>query len=230
MPRPTLPALAACLCLPASALVLPAVASAAPLVGFDLRITPYRGGGSNAGNFGFPYADLTNTSDSADIVDYQLTIGDESYFWDLSRVNASSQVPSASATNVAPGEVIDNVGGDVIHYTFAPGVFTPGTTFSHRSDIDRQSEVGAAEVYTENQPDFRNVLFDLGGSDTADNALVTVTYSDGQTLSTRVPEFPAATSNDYYSFSFSGSQVPEPSALCVIGLAAAGALGRRRRT
>jgi hypothetical protein len=47
---------------------------------------------------------------------------------------------------------------------------------------------------------YRQILFDLNGSDKSDNAVVTVTFDDGTVLSDQLPDF-AQTSDDVYTFS-----------------------------
>ncbi len=190
----------------------------AGVVNATLRITPYRGSGTNANNLAFPYVDVTNTSDSADIVDYQLTIGDTNYFWDGALVNASSKIPSAEAANVTPGTTLDNesISNTLIHYTFAPGVFTPGIVFSYRANLVADSQAGVIpKQYTTDQADFRSVLFDLNGTDTSHNAVVTLAFSDGQVIQQALPDF-TATDNNYYTLTLD-QVVPEPASLALCG-------------
>lgn len=170
-------------------------------VSATIRVTAYRGSGSNTDNVGFPYIDLTNTSVSADILDYQITIGDTSAFWDTVRINSSSQIFDFEVNLVTPGMELDNMSAadDTIHMTFEPDIFAPGFTLSHRNDIDLDINDGAAgENYTEGNreaTDFRQILFDLDGSDSSDNALITLVFSDGQVISQHLPDFQSSDEN-----------------------------------
>lgn len=201
-------------------------AAQADAVSAEIRITAYRGTGTNANNIGFPYIDLRNTADTADIIDYQITIGDTSYFWDGALINSSSQIPASNLTIVTPGSTLDDLAAshNVIHMTFAPGIFTPGTVLSHRNDIDRDAEEGVTETYPVDQPDFRHVLFDLDGSDDSDNALITITFSDGQVIQQRLPDFSSADENTTaisqsthnFGYIVLDQVVPEPMSLAML--------------
>lgn len=211
----------------------------ADAVSAEIRITAYRGTGANANNLGFPYIDLRNTADTADIVGYRITIGDTSYFWDGALINASSQIPASNLTIIAPGSSLDDLAAsdDVIHMTFAPGIFTPGTVLSHRNDIDRDAEAGVTETYPVDQPDFRQVLFDLDGSDDSDNALITITFSDGQVIQQRLPDFSStdentsAISSSTHNFGYIrlDQVVPEPMSLAMLSGGLLLLTPRRRR-
>jgi hypothetical protein len=164
-------------------------------VSATIRVTAYRGTGPNIDNVGFPYIDLKNTSVSATIVDYKITIGDTSAFWDAAKINTSSEIFPFQVTIVSPEDILDNqyATDDTIHMTFEPDVFFPDFTLSHRNDIDLDINEGApGEVYTEGSreaTDFRYILFDLDGSDSSDNALITLVFSDGQIISQHLPDF-----------------------------------------
>ncbi len=138
--------------------------------------------------FNYPIFQLTNTSALATIESFDLTIGDTAFNFDNARVNAQSS--GTKVTLISPDR--DGGGGvrsDIL--SFALGGFTPGSFVEGNTDIDRDN--------FNSDEDFRQVLFDLNGTDSSDNAVVTVTFDDGTVLSGQLPDF-SQTSDEVYTF------------------------------
>jgi hypothetical protein len=117
-----------------------------------------------------PYIELKNTSDTASITHFRMTIGDTSQNFDLVQFLAASSSPGVSITNVTPDTVQNGAKGDFIDFDIVG--LTPGKFLRFRVDIDPDSS---------NQPaysDYRTVLFDMNGASTADNSQVTIKYHD----------------------------------------------------
>ena len=164
---------------------------------------------------------LTNTSDTASITAFSLTIGDNNFHYDFVRSQSAFNDTGAalSFTLNNPDFTNDHVGDGLIDYVFFG--FDPGDTFQFEADVD--PHVGNIVQ------DYRNILFP--------NALVTVSFSDGNSLSQSLA--PADTGLAGYRFDQTlhtsqpprpQSDLPEPSTLALFGLGLAGlGLAARRQ-
>ena len=165
---------------------------------------------------------LTNTSDTASIAAFNLTIGDNDFHFDFVRsqsiFNDSGAVLSFTLNN--PDYVNDHVGDGIIDYIFAG--FDPGDAFQFEADVD--PHVGNVVQ------DYREILFP--------NALLTVSFSDGNSLSQNLA--PADVGLAGYRFSQRldtslvprpQSDLPEPGSLALfgLGLTGLGLAARRKR-
>jgi len=122
-----------------------------------------------------PYLQLMNTSpplnQNAEIERFSLTIGDlmnNQHHFDWIRVIDVS--PGITWRFIMPDTVNGGVRSDAIDVVFTG--FTPGKLIRFQTDID--NDVGNVDLFT----DFRMVLFDLGGSSSADNAVSTVHFRE----------------------------------------------------
>jgi hypothetical protein len=120
-----------------------------------------------------PYLQLINTSfgtPGAEITRFSLTIGDlmnNLHHFDWAKVIDVS--PGMTWQFVMPDAVNGNVRSDAIDIVFTG--FTAGKLIRIQTDID--NDQGNVDIFT----DFRQVLFDLGGSSDADNAKATASFS-----------------------------------------------------
>jgi hypothetical protein len=122
-----------------------------------------------------PYLQLMNTSpasnSASEITRFSLTIGNlmnNQQHFDWVRVIDAS--PGITVQFVMPDTVNNGVRSDAIDVLFTG--FTPGKLVRFQTDID--NDQGNVDVFT----DFRQVLFDLGGTSTADNAVSTVHFRE----------------------------------------------------
>jgi hypothetical protein len=172
-------------------------------------------------DFNQPWITLTNISTFDSIVEFRLTIGDTTATFDAV-APFSVKSPGISETLLSPDfDFTGGISSDELAYLF--GGFEPGKFFQ-AIDVDFDS-TGAID-------DYRTIIFDLNGSDSSDNALVTVTFASGATLSGLLPDFPENADN-FYSFSQSRGPKPEsvPEPGIVLGLMAVvgGGLGLTRK-
>lgn len=128
-----------------------------------------------------PYIQLMNTSPTpnAEITRFSLTIGNlmsNLHHFDWARVIDVS--PGITFQAVMPDTGNGNVRSDAIDFIFTG--FTPGKLIRFQSDID--NDQGNVDLFT----DFRQVLFDLGGSSMSDNAVATATFSAPGLLSNSI--------------------------------------------
>ena len=165
---------------------------------------------------------LTNTSDTASITAFSLTIGDNNFHYDFVR-SQSAFTDTGATLNFTlnnPDFTNDHVGDGLIDYVFSG--FDPGDAFQFEADVD--PHVGDIVQ------GYRNILFP--------NALVTVSFSDGNSLSQNLA--PADTGLAGYRFgqTFDATQPPRPQsdlpepgtlALFGFGLAGLGLAARRKR-
>jgi len=181
-----------------------------------------------------PWIELRNTSLSAEISRFTLSIGDEAFRY------ASAMNIVAPSGSTASASVLDD--GDLFELTFSD--FDPGESVRFQFVIKPDDP---AEFQF---PDFRNVLFDAGGGDAADNALSTLVFIDPDTgaeftLSEPLPDFavsgplviapalPLGIKMDKVDvFMFSGEFIPEPPGfiLSVLGFVSLLAIALQKRS
>jgi hypothetical protein len=187
------------------ALLLTCSSAQAAVVAYRVQLTG-AGTSSTAGDVKLPYIGITNTSTSARIIEVKVTIGDTKYNFDNALYEgtaAASKSIREGWSSVAASSFVqygtDNSGSgsggarsDTVRFTFPSATATsqlllPGRSFGWRSDVapDLNPESDVAL-------DYRKILFDLNGTSSADNALVTVVFSNGRTLSQRLPDFKPA--------------------------------------
>jgi hypothetical protein len=132
-----------------------------------------------------PFVQLMNTSppgSTAEIVRFSLTIGDlfnnsNNFDW----VRMFDYSPGITWQFAMPDEVNGNVRSDAIDILFTG--FTPGKLVRFQTDID--NDQGNVDLFT----DFRQVLFDLGGSNKTDNAFASVQFQEPGLPATVVSDF-----------------------------------------
>jgi hypothetical protein len=185
-----------------------------------------------------PYVELRNTSDTASITHFRLTIGDTSQNFDYAQFVASSS-PGVSMTVLSPDTIQNGLKADFIDLAITG--LTPGKFLRFRVDIDPDN------INSPAYSDYRTVMFDMNGVSTADNSVSTVTFHDppgadvvqsdvlpdfAMTMPTVIGvAFRTPYSMDHVqAFSLQGTAggpvVPEPSSLALMGVGmAAGLLG-----
>ncbi len=193
-----------------------------------------------------PYLQLMNTSfatPGAEITRFSLTIGDlmnNLHHFDWAKIIDVS--PGMTWQFVMPDAVNGNLRSDAIDIVFTG--FTPGKLIRIQTDID--NDQGNVDLFT----DFRQVLFDLGGGSSADNALATASFSAPGLLPAsfglRLPEFAqlgptnlgfrllsecGPESVQPYVAQTVGQLIPEPGTvgLLACGLVVLGCVAHRRR-
>ena len=187
-------------------LVLATAAPAAALsTGYTLEID---------GNTNVPVVQVTNTSTSALLNSFGLTIGDTAYNFDYAG-SIGADVGTIGFTLVTGDTANGGARTALLQFTLTG--FDPGEVFGFETDIDPDN--------TNTIVDFRDVFFNNG---TAPNAVFSVGFSDGTTFALTLPDDVEKSS---YTFSESVSDVPLPAALPLLGagLAGLGFVARRRR-
>lgn len=144
-------------------------------VGFELRI----GGGSNA-----PIFHLINQSTSASITRFAISIGDPAYNYDDFAIKS---LTTATYTSASVDESNGGVRSDLLAFDFSD--FGPGQAFRVKADIDVDDQASVE--------DYNQILFQLGGNDASNNALVSVDFSDGTLLSDNLPDFDSKPDGSY---------------------------------
>lgn len=117
-----------------------------------------------------PYIELENTSPTADLESFTMSIGDPDYFFDFVRSIESVGDIGVTATLLSPDGVDDGVGGGMIHLEFEN--FAPGAVVRFQTQLQPYS----SDVFQ--FPDFRAVLFDLNGDNSEDNSLLSATFAE----------------------------------------------------
>lgn len=149
-------------------------------VGFELRI----GGGKNA-----PIFHVLNESTSASITRFAISIGDDAFNYDDFTIKT---LTTANYTASSVDEADGGARSDVLSFDFND--FGPGKAFRVKTDIDID-DLASKENYNQ-------ILFQLGGNDESDNALVSVNFSDGTLLSGHLPDYESKPDGSYiYSLS-----------------------------
>jgi hypothetical protein len=166
-------------------------------LGYTLEISP-----NPSSSFNIPFFKLSNDSNVASITEFDITIGDTTRNFDA--VFSESSFGALVSNLNAPDRIDDGLRPDNTNYTFTG--FTPGEFFRFAVDLDQDNPPDGIGTFE----DFRNVLFDLNGSDSSDNSLITVRFDDGSILSDNLPDF-SATPDNIYTFSQSfQTSIPEP--------------------
>ncbi len=130
--------------------------------------------GTGTGGVNQPIMRLTNTSDTAEITDLTLTIGDTSYNFDV--VTGEILPVGVTASLITPSDTNPNEDrSDRLDYNFTG--FGPGLTFEARPDLDVDSVAS--------NDDYRTVLFNNGA---ADNAVASVRFSNGAILNLQLSD------------------------------------------
>jgi hypothetical protein len=181
-----------------------------------------------------PLIALTNTSTTASITSFEMTIGDTSYNFDALMFVAPN--PGVMVTSFTPDTVQGGITSDLLSLNFSG--FTPNQQFGVRTDIDRDADNGMSFT------NFRTAL--IGAADPANRAHVTVSFSNGSVLTEILSPLDASGNVVVLTSSFRcgptvamGSlqtgetmAVPEPNALLLLATAGAAAgifMGCRRR-
>ncbi len=154
------------------------------------------------------------------IAEFSLSIGDTAYNFDSVFGEAATPAEFGIVPALlSPDRVDAAVRSDVLNYTFT--AFDPAEYFQFQVDLDPDSS-GLPQTV-----DFQTILFDVDGSISADNALVTVRFGDSTLLSGRLPDF-AQSPTTTYLFS---QAVPEPTSFALVGIGGMGLMlaGWRRR-
>lgn len=178
-----------------------------------------------------PFLELTNESISeAPITEFNMTIGDtrfhfsDVYFGDYVKLGDSTPGFTLDASDTATDE-------DILKVQILNGGLMPGETVRFRVDID--VDPGYPDIFP--HQDFRLVFFDMNGSDSTDNSVVSVIFSEGgmtETVMSQLPDFES--DNDNYVnnnirpysvmegidiFRINGSRsIPEPSSIVLLAL------------
>jgi hypothetical protein len=137
-----------------------------------------------------PYMQLMNTSPAggAEITRFSLTIGDGNllnnlHHYDWTRIIDHS--PGITWQFVMPDTANNGLRSDAIDILFTG--FTPGKLVRFQTDIDRDQ--GAVDLFT----DYRQVLFDLGGNNSSDNAVASTYFRESglppAVAITQLPDF-----------------------------------------
>lgn len=163
--------------------------------GFDLAdcsirqstVWPYEGGGASVGAFtltvqdspvngsGVPLFSLMNNGPLA-IIGLTVTIGNAAYNFDAV-LPAAGTTPGLVPNLVTPDtDGFGGVNSEFVNFTYTG--FTNGRTHTFDADIDLDGQ-------TSGGPDFRTVLFNNGA---ALNAMVTIIFEGGGTLSVTMPD------------------------------------------
>ena len=200
-----------------TALSLAATASQAATLGFNLTISNLLDTNNSMTNV--PLMTLVNTSDTALLQQFTLTIGNTAYNYDALYV--FEPTPDGTMTLTQGDMDPANAGGNsqrvdvgVIDFTS----FDPGETAKWRVDVDIDN--------SDTIVDYRTVLFNNGNGP---NSEFSALFSDGTVLSIVADDQTASNT----SFTFSASQttpVPVPAALPLLlaGLGGFAILRRRR--
>ena len=130
-----------------------------------------------------PLFRLTNTSTEAEVTELSIDINNDRYVFDAMIVAESPHGMNVQLRN--PHESQHSNGTtSVLTLSFEDQPLRPSESFAFWLDIDpAQHAVGMGFV------DYRNILFDLGGYDRADNTIVNVTFDNGADSSIPLYDF-----------------------------------------
>lgn len=177
----------------AAAVMVASNSSQAALIGYTLVID---------GNVNVPTYTLTNDSAAAQITSFSFTVGHSGRNFDYVQAITA---PAGGTANLIIGDTA-NSGARTTSFQIDYTGFDPGEFASNNTDVD----IGNITL------DYRNTFFNNGAEP---NSVITVDFSDGQTLSQTVADQTAGQSS--YTFSQSANPVPVPAALPLL----AGAVG-----
>jgi hypothetical protein len=128
-----------------------------------------------------PYFELRNTSETALISAFNLSIGDLSKNFDWASFIEGS--PGIGFSLLSPDAAVGNLRGDLLSIGFTD--FGPGEFVRFRVALDSDA-LGASILQ-----DFRQILYHLNGNDDSLNSMVNVTFSeigfDDLVVSNRLP-------------------------------------------
>ena len=193
------------------------ICAADPMVGYEFTMS------EGPGEWNSPILRFSNTSSSAFIESFSITIGDQTRYFDIvSNVVTSPGITyDLSALPLSLRTVNEDDGEDVISLSNFGG-FAPGGHFQFGTDVD--SDTPPNDLWI----DSRYVLFDLGGGDPSDNSVITVMFSGGYQLTGHLPDFQAPDGPYVYSQSM---VVPLPPSIAValLGLVQSGVILSRRK-
>jgi hypothetical protein len=182
--------------------------------GWSLTISFGSPDGIAAADANTPILSLTNTSTSALLSSFDLTIGDTAQNYDFALTSGGGLPSGTGGFTTGTGgftldPLLDTLNGamrsDNVKFTFTG--FDPSEVFTFQTDVDPDS--------FDEVRDYRTVLFNNG--DAVPNAVVTVTYLGGPTLTFTLPDGGATAT----SHTFSQSVVPGPPASLLVLLGGA---------
>lgn len=200
-----------------TAFCLATTASQAATLGFELTISNLLDGNGSTTNV--PLMTLENTSSSALLTRFTMTIGDTGFNYDA--IYFFNPSPGGTMTLIAGDMDSADAGGNaarvdtgIIDFTS----FDPGETADWRVDIDVDT--------SDTLEDYRTVLFNNGAA--TPNAAFSATFDTGAVLTVVATDLPATQT----SYTFAAVQpIPVPAALPML-MAGVGGLAflRRRKT
>lgn len=194
-----------------------------------------------------PFLELINNSNSdAPITQFTMSIGDTNFhFSNLFPSFNGSYVKLGSTTPGFDLQATTENSGDLLKVTIGDGGLLPGETVRFRVDID--VDPGHPELYP--HQDFRLVFFDMNGNGTADNSVVTSTFSEGgmtEQVSSQLPDYPSDNDQfvngdirpysvmvgiDVFNLAASRSnEIPEPVSFSLLSLGVIGMLALKSRS
>ncbi len=147
-----------------------------------------------------PTISITNASGSSDITAFSITMGNSTYAFGSLIINsqqASTAVATSHLPTNAPGTHANSPSASL---TFSG--FSPLQIYDFRVDLDRVADGGASLV------DYKQAL--ASGSNPSQWASVSVTFSDGQTLTERITpsDISGAAQNPTYSYFYCLRSIP----------------------
>jgi hypothetical protein len=194
----------------ALAVVAPATATPISTDGFAIKIFPNIGsmGGLSQSLLNSltlvaedrPTISITNASASADITGFSIQIANSTFAFGSLIIN-SQQASTAIATSHLPTNVPGtHANSPSASLTFSG--FSPQQIYDFRVDLDRVSDGGASLV------DYKQAL--ASGADPTKWASVSVTFSDGQTLTEKITpsDISGAAQNPNYSYFYCLRSIP----------------------